>query len=111
VLYFCEDVDIKDATENITYLRQEFPEFVFIRDDEFISGSGENKLADWEQLLLMSCCHHNIIANSSFSWWGAYFNEWPDKIVCYPSVWFGSAIGHNTDDLCPPSWQRIDLHP
>ena len=109
VLYFCEDVDVKDATEIIAYLSQEFPEFIFFRENEFIRGSGENKLADWEQLLLMSCCRHNIIANSSFSWWGAYFNEWPDKIVCYPSLWFGPAIGHNTDDLCPPSWQRISI--
>lgn len=102
VLYFCEDVDVNDVNVIINYLKQEFPTF------EFICGSNRiNGLEDWEQMLLMSCCHHNIIANSSFSWWGAYFNECSDKIVCYPSVWFGPAIKHNTDDLCPLNWIRI----
>ena len=99
ILYFCEDVDIDDVTIKINALKQKFPDYSFIRDD--------NNLADWEQMLLMSCCHHNIIANSSFSWWGAYFNEWTNQIVCYPSIWFGPSINHNTNDLCPPLWNKI----
>jgi hypothetical protein len=99
IMYFCEDVDIEDVNNIIDYLKDEFKDYEFIRAD--------NKLADWEQMILMSCCHHNIIANSSFSWWGAYFNSWPDKIVCYPSVWFGPALSHNTKDLCPPDWEKI----
>jgi hypothetical protein len=99
VMYFCEDVDIDDVQKVISYLSENFPQLTFIR--------GENNLADWEQMLLMSCCHHNIIANSSFSWWSAYFNSWTDKIVCYPSVWFGPSASNNTKDLCPPNWKKI----
>jgi hypothetical protein len=99
VMYFCEDVDIGDVNEVISYLSKNFTELEFIR--------GENNLEDWEQMLLMSCCHHNIIANSSFSWWSAYFNSWRDKIVCYPSVWFGPSVNNNTKDLCPPNWIKI----
>ena len=99
VMYFCEDCDIEDVTKIVKYLEGKFVNFKFIR--------GDNKLADWEQMLLMSCCHHNIIANSSFSWWSAYLNEWSDKMVCYPSVWFGPSAPHNTSDLCPPDWNKI----
>jgi hypothetical protein len=99
ILYFCEDTDIDDVMNTIHCLEKEFPKYRFVR--------GENKLEDWEQMVLMSCCHHNIIANSSFSWWAAYFNFWPDKIICYPSVWFGEIAHNNTKDLCPPNWNRI----
>uniref|UniRef100_A0A6C0I4V2 Glycosyltransferase n=1 Tax=viral metagenome TaxID=1070528 RepID=A0A6C0I4V2_9ZZZZ len=63
---------------------------------------------DWKQLLLMSVCDHNIIANSTFSWWGAYFNQNPGKIVCYPSAWFGPALKHDTRDLFPAGWVKIN---
>ena len=99
IMYFCEDDDIEDVLLTVNWLKEKYKNFTFIR--------GENTLSDWEQMLLMSCCHHNIIANSSFSWWGAYFNNHPDKIVCYPSIWFGQTVQHDTSDLCPPKWNKI----
>jgi hypothetical protein len=63
---------------------------------------------DWKQMLLMSVCDHNIIANSTFSWWGAYFNQNPGKMVCYPSAWFGPALNHDTRDLFPAGWVKIN---
>ena len=62
-------------------------------------------IPDWEQMLLMSLTSHNIIANSTFSWWGAYFNNNSDKIVCYPRIWIGSDI--NVKDLIPETWIKI----
>lgn len=65
-------------------------------------------LSDWQQLLFMSCCSNNIIANSTFSWWGAFLNDNNKKMVCYPSIWFGEDNKQNTNDLFPPEWKEIE---
>jgi hypothetical protein len=97
VLFFCEDEDLEDVNITVEQLKLEFPNNKFIR--------ASNILKDWEQMLLMSCCKHNIIANSSFSWWGAYLNSRPGKIVCYPETWFVNNT--DTSDLCPLEWIKI----
>ena len=54
-------------------------------------------------LYLMSLCKYHIIANSTFSWWGAWLSQKPGKIVIAPRRWF-YALSHNTCDLIPESW-------
>ena len=56
----------------------------------------------------MSLCKHNIIANSSFSWWGAWLNQNPEKIVIAPEKWFVDIEKNNTTkDLIPENWKRL----
>lgn len=77
---------------------------------EFSEGRNE-----WEDLSLMASCGHNIIANSSFSWWGAWLNTNPEKIVISPSNkrgnWFGMGAGvkHDCVDLIPKEWIQIEF--
>ena len=97
ILFFCEDEDLEDVNIIIEQLKLKFPNNSFSRV--------QNTLKDWEQMLLMSCCNYNIIANSSFSWWGAYLNSISDKIVCYPENWFVNNT--DTKDLCPLEWIKI----
>lgn len=70
----------------------------------FIDNNGPEK--NYEDLRLMTQCKHNIIANSSFSWWGAWLNKNPEKIVIAPKKWFNDS-SINTDDIIPESWIRI----
>lgn len=65
-------------------------------------------LKDYEELFLMSLCHHHIIANSTFSWWGAWLNESREKVVFAPKKWVnGPANYKKFKDIIPESWIRI----
>ena len=68
---------------------------------EYVSNKELNK--NHEDMYIMSLCKHNIIANSSFSWWGAWLNENTEKIVIAPEKWFKDKR-INKDDLIPRDW-------
>lgn len=62
---------------------------------------------DFESLCLMSHAKHNIIANSSFSWWAAWLNETPSKKVIAPKTWFGEASNLESNRITPETWILI----
>ncbi|NUN81029.1 alpha-1,2-fucosyltransferase, partial [Bacteroides ovatus] len=63
--------------------------------------SGKQNYLDMQ---LMSCAKHNVIANSTYSWWGAWLNENSDKIVIAPKRWFNKIV---TPDILPEQWIKI----
>ena len=100
IIFFFEEGDRERVNISISVLKKRFLNVEFAEID--------TQIPDWEQMLYMSSCDHNIVANSSFSWWGAYLNETSDKIVCCPNTWFGPAMRHNdTSDMIPHDWNRI----
>jgi|GEM_PF-984532 hypothetical protein len=64
---------------------------------------------DYLDLYLMSMCKHNIICNSSFSWWAAYLNPNPEKVVVTPPCWYTPSSGLDDKDVVPPEWLRLKL--
>ena len=72
----------------------------FIENKIFISVN-----LDYQDLYLMSLCNHNIIANSSFSWWGAWLNTHNDKKIIYPSSWFNN--GPDSSQIGGENWIKI----
>ena len=85
--------DIEWCKENFSRLPYNF---------KYIEGN-----PDYVDLYLMSMCENNIIANSSFSWWGSWLNTNDLKLVISPKVWFGSSSPHNDCDIIPFEWTRI----
>jgi hypothetical protein len=63
--------------------------------------------SDIQDMYVMSQCKNNIIANSSFSWWGAWLNNNPKKVVISPSKWFGDHVNINQSDIIPSKWIKI----
>lgn len=70
----------------------------------FVRGNGSNH--SWIDMALMSKCSHQIIANSTFSWWAAWLNDNPHKTVIAPKNWF-TITQWNQNDLLPAEWIKI----
>lgn len=105
LLYYCESEDNEFVGNYIRRLNEKYPVLEALKVDD--------NIPDYDQMMIMSCSQHNIMSNSTFSWWGAYLNSYVDKIVCYPSVWFGEYYEHTHDhrDMMPDSWTKITSKP
>lgn len=116
IIGLCSPEYYKQAIEKICE-RVSHPEFFIFSDDmEWVKNNfrmdfpvhyvdHNTGLQSYNDMRLMSLCKHHIIANSSFSWWGAWLNPDAEKIVYAPKHWF--ANGTDTSDLIPAGWVRI----
>ncbi|MDR0988018.1 MAG: alpha-1,2-fucosyltransferase [Prevotellaceae bacterium] len=90
-VYFVFSDDIAFAKANLKAARIHFVD-------------GNHRADSWQDMFLMSRCRHNIVANSTFSWWGAFLNGNPDKTVIAPKRWWSFL---ETDDVVPDEWVRL----
>tara|TARA_R110000851_G_scaffold56338_3_gene131764 strand:- start:487 stop:2181 length:1695 start_codon:yes stop_codon:yes gene_type:complete len=88
-------------SDDIQWCKTEFlgDQFIFIENEK-----------DYVELFLQSKCDHNIISSSTFSWWGAYLNNKPNRISVGPAQWFASTAPTDLieNNIVPESWQTID---
>lgn len=98
-----DDIHFFAFSDDPEYIRQTFE---FLPNKTVITGDVEYP---HEDIYLMSQCKHHIIANSTFSWWGAWLNPNKDKTVIAPRWWFSRETmkTHNTMDVCPEGWLMI----
>ena len=90
-------------SDDIPFVKDNLP-----RDIRVVFVEHNEPSAAHEDLRLMSSCHHHIIANSTFSWWGAWLNPRVDKMVVAPRHWYISADNHYRN-LLPPDWMLGDV--
>jgi hypothetical protein len=101
---------LKNIGKNFTiFAFSDDPEWVYSNlklpvDIRFVNNNSSEY--SYEDLRLMSECNHNIIANSSFSWWGAWLNTNNNKIVIAPSKWYANQYIKN-NDIIPANWIKI----
>lgn len=86
-------------TDDLAWARENF------QGDEYTIISGNRGRDSYIDMYLMSQCKYNIIANSSFSWWGAWLNRNPDKQVLAPKKWFHN---HEKEEIVCEDWIRIE---
>lgn len=89
-------------SDDIKWCQNNLP---FSKEATFVSGNPADR--GYEDMYLMSLCDHNIIANSSFSWWGAWLNQNPQKMIVAPKTWFQDKSANSKMEIVPENWHRI----
>jgi hypothetical protein len=112
-IYYSKAIELMNTT--ISHLKY----FIFTDDPAWVLENmqfpnaeivlTQNQESDaWQDMYLMSSCDHQIIANSSFSWWAAWLNKNENKQVIAPEIWFADAqLNVATTGLIPKTWTRL----
>ena len=101
ISYFDDDYQFIVLSDDIPWCKSHF------KGEKFIFVENSNPLVD---LYIQTCCRHNIISNSSFSWWGAFLNTSKDHVVIAPKRWYGPELSKTNPvgDLIPNNYILMD---
>jgi hypothetical protein len=114
VKYYKKAVDIiyRDIKNPVFYVFSDDIDWAkrnlsFIQNTYFININFKEE--SYKDMILMSKCKHNIISNSTFSWWAAWLNDNPNKMIISPIMWFNpkSRNSKNDQDIRPASWIQV----
>ena len=102
ILEFFPDSNIVLFSDDMEWVKENFK---INRELYYVKDKGINPFWD---IFLMSKCQHNVMSNSTFSWWGAILNSYSDKIVIAPKQWFNHS---DNPELYNDNWILLDNHP
>jgi hypothetical protein len=113
--YFCEHIDNPKFyffSDDIQWVKKEFVTIVgaIFVDSNANLDSANSTSDDISDLMLMRSCKHNIMANSTFSWWGAWLNNNPEKKVVVPKIWFNNLsaqANYENGNFIPAKWIKF----
>ena len=114
------DIEYYKRSINLINLKVNKPKYFIFSDNfdwcdkhlnflnaDFVNWNDNSGSDNYIDMQLMSNCKHNIIANSSYSWWGAWLNNNPGKVVISPLKWFSDDSNLNYEDIVPENWIKL----
>ncbi len=121
--YFAE-IPLNFYHKSVDYIERHYPQSTYFIFSDDLNWAKENlkleqktvfvdinnESTDYMELILMAACKHNIIANSTFSWWSGWLNNNPDKIVIAPQKWYNNKetqISYENGNLVPNNWIKL----
>lgn len=110
----------QNALDTLALKFQDLELFIFSEDLEWVKTNfkqynahflDHNRAVDsWKDMALMACCKHHVIANSSFSWWGAWLSQNDNGCVFAPASWFNpKTVNFNIADFIPERWSLLSF--
>lgn len=110
-------IDLAYIRDAMSYFDNNHRFLVFSDDIEWCKNNIKGRAIDYwvdddpiESMAMMASCHHNIISNSTFSWWGAWLNGNDNKVIIAPKRWFGERVQDrvlHTQDIIPQTWIKL----
>lgn len=106
ITYFCDTINnpiFVFMSDDIEWVKERYNNSTIKKECIYIEPKMFHMYSNWYDMYIMSICNNNVIANSTFSWWGAYLNKNINKTVYAPKKWVNDS---DAIEICPKEWIR-----